>query len=744
MAQDPKHGADLDEGRLSVELLDSENAHLAWNGAHWTNPMSAANVVEVETPSMGTVSDDPAGHTDAVADVAAAERSRVHYDVYAASRTANELTGQTAVEGGAANVEGQTGEYTEEAAHVDTGDLEAAEFGRTQSQRLEADVRDVADQQSATEVRGPDNGGPAIADGQPEAFGSTRTTAISDDDGGDVAGDVDETIQAPQTQEASADAEEVIAEGSPGNLAVSHASGNEDGAITLDIGASFSAGTQNLQITISGVPAGATLSAGVNNGNGTWTLNAADLQGLNITPAADSDADFALTVTATGTDVNGASFSTNAGLNVTVNAVADDPTLSVNNAIGSEDGGITLDITSALTDIDGSESLSIVVSGVPTGATLSAGIDNGDGTWTLTQAQLTGLTLTPPSNSDADFVLTVTAISTEASNGSSAQTVGTINVRVDAVADAPTLTVSNATQVNPTPAIGLDITSALTDIDGSETLSIVISGVPTGAILSAGIDNGNGTWTLTQAQLAGLSITPPPGSGADFALTVTATSTEAANGDTAQTVGTINVTVTAVHGTAGDDVLTDSDGTDVIYGYDGDDQISGLAGDDLIYGGDGQDTIDGGAGRDTIYGGNDNDILAGGADNDQLYGDAGNDALYGGLGNDELQGGDGNDTLWGEDGNDVIYGGNGNDVAFGGVGNDTIYGNDGVDTLLGEAGNDRIYGGDGDDIIAGGTGNARSTAARGTTCSMRSARAKASTTITAAPASTLYSRTQIM
>ena len=35
------------------------------------------------------------------------------------------------------------------------------------------------------------------------------------------------------------------------------------------------------------------------------------------------------------------------------------------------------------------------------------------------------------------------------------------------------------------------------DTDGSETLPVVVSGVPTGASLSAGTDNGDGTWTLT-------------------------------------------------------------------------------------------------------------------------------------------------------------------------------------------------------------------------------------------------------
>src|SRR5207302_1804201 len=192
--------------------------------------------------------------------------------------------------------------------------------------------------------------------------------------------------------------------------------------------------------------------------------------------------------------------------------------LTVADATGNEDAAIARSICSALTDTDGSESLSITISGVPTGASLNHGIDNGGGSWTLTPAQLAGLTITPPANSDADFTLHVTATSTEA--GPSALGLGTastahdILVTVNAVADAPTLTVADATG-NEDAAIALSISSALTDTDGSESLSITISGVPTGASLNHGIDNGGGSWTLTPAQLAGLTITPPANSDAD-------------------------------------------------------------------------------------------------------------------------------------------------------------------------------------------------------------------------------------
>jgi len=355
----------------------------------------------------------------------------------------------------------------------------------------------------------------------------TLTVTAESTDEGDTATTVD-TIDVTVNPDADAP-----------TLTVSDASGTEDTAISLSVSSALTDtdGSETLEIVISGVPTGATLSAGTDNGDGTWTLTQAQLSGLTITPPADSDTDFTLTVTAESTD-GGDTATTVDTIDVTVNPDADAPTLTVSDAAGTEDTAISLSVSSALTDTDGSETLEIVISGVPTGATLSAGTDNGDNTWTLTQAQLSGLTITPPADSDTDFTLTITAESTD--GGDTATTVDTIDVTVNPDADAPTLTVSDASGTEDT-AISLSVSSALTDTDGSETLEIVISGVPTGATLSAGTDNGDGTWTLTQAQLSGLTITPPADSDTDFTLTVTAESTD--GGDTATTVDTIDVTV---------------------------------------------------------------------------------------------------------------------------------------------------------------------------------------------------------
>jgi large repetitive protein len=329
------------------------------------------------------------------------------------------------------------------------------------------------------------------------------------------------------------------------SLSLQAATGNEDTAIALNIASALvdTDGSETLSITIAGMPAGATLNKGTNNGNGSWTLTPAQLAGLTITPASNYSGSFNLTVTATSSE-NGTTANTQATLGVKVTGVADVPTLTVQAASGNEDTAIPLTITSALTDTDGSETLSVVISGVPAGALLSAGTYAGGGQWTLSAAQLAGLTITPPANYSGAMALTVTAVSTE-NSGSMTTKSAALNVTVAPVADQPTLSVS-AARGNEDTAISLSISSALVDTDGSESLSIRISGVPTGATLNQGTNLGGGIWSLTPAQLSGLKITPPANSDADFTLTVTATSTEAVGGGTASRNTTLAVTVDGV------------------------------------------------------------------------------------------------------------------------------------------------------------------------------------------------------
>jgi len=319
-------------------------------------------------------------------------------------------------------------------------------------------------------------------------------------------------------------------------LDVADASGNEDSAIALDIGAGLTDSSEVLSVTISGVPDGATLSAGTDNGNGTWTLSSGDLEGLTITPADDFSGSFDLGVTAQSADGEDVAVTTDS-LTVDVAGVADAPTLDVADASGSEDSAIALDIDAGLTDSN--EVLTVTISGVPDGATLSAGTDNGDGTWTLSSGDLEGLTITPADDFSGSFDLGVTAQSADGEDV--AVTTDSLTVDVAGVADAPTLDVADASGSEDS-AIALDIDAGLTD--SSETLTVTISGVPDGAILSAGTDNGDGTWTLSSGDLEGLTITPADDFSGSFDLGVTAQSAD--GDDVATTSRSITIDVAGV------------------------------------------------------------------------------------------------------------------------------------------------------------------------------------------------------
>ncbi|WNJ98798.1 cadherin-like domain-containing protein [Thalassospiraceae bacterium LMO-JJ14] len=387
-----------------------------------------------------------------------------------------------------------------------------------------------------------------------------------------VTADDDEPVQLFVEVDAAADA--------PTLDLTALATGSEDGAISLDISAAVTDtdGSESLSVTISGVPDGAVLSAGADNGDGTWTISSEDLasdptllDNLTITPPDDFAGTFDLGVTATSTEQNGGAMAETTGtITVNVDAVADAADLATQDAAGTEDQAIALNITAASTDVDGSESVSVTISNIPDGAVLTDGAGNEititGGSADLTTAQLEGLTITPPENSDGDFTLDVAVTTTDGEDTTTVN--GQLNVDVAADADAPTLDLTALATGSEDGAISLDISAAVTDTDGSESLSVTISGVPDGAVLSAGADNGDGTWTISSEDLASdptlldnLTITPPDDFAGTFDLGVTATSTEQNGGAMAETTGTITVNVDAV-ADAADLATQDAAGTE--------------------------------------------------------------------------------------------------------------------------------------------------------------------------------------
>ncbi|NEQ74343.1 MAG: tandem-95 repeat protein, partial [Okeania sp. SIO2C9] len=143
----------------------------------------------------------------------------------------------------------------------------------------------------------------------------------------------------------------------------------------------------------------------------------------------------------------------------------------------------------------------------------------------------------------------------------------TVGINVTPVADTPNLEISTPNvSGGQDESISLDITASLVDTSGSENLSITIAGVPEGATLSAGTDQGNGTWELTVEELENLTLIPSAAEQTEvlnFELTVTVTATETANSDTASESGVIAVEVTPLNSApiAGDDVFETNEDT---------------------------------------------------------------------------------------------------------------------------------------------------------------------------------------
>ena len=194
-----------------------------------------------------------------------------------------------------------------------------------------------------------------------------------------------------------------------------------------------------------------------------------------------------------------------------------------------EDTAIALDISATLVDTDGSETLSIVIAGVPTGATLSAGTNTGGGSWTLTAADLDGLTLTPAQDSTAQITLTVTATATETANNDTASTSGNLTITINSLNDAPVISfvagneTGSVNEGNPGDA-AITTTGQLTstDVDAAATAVWAVNGGGVGTYGSLGV-NQNGLWTYTlnneaanvQALAAGDDVTDT------FTITVT-------------------------------------------------------------------------------------------------------------------------------------------------------------------------------------------------------------------------------
>ncbi|MDZ7824630.1 MAG: hypothetical protein U5K75_11785 [Ahrensia sp.] len=289
----------------------------------------------------------------------------------------------------------------------------------------------------------------------------------------------------------------------------------------------------------------------------------ATLDSFTFTPAANDDSNVTLGVAVTATDSNGDTATTSSAHTLNVAAIADAPVGS-GTGTGNEDRAIAVPVSVGVSDTDGSETITQVMIEAPAGVVLGgfgpsgASVNQAGQTWTLTgtqaqiEAALAAMTATPPLHSDVDFDLTVTITASETMpNGGevttlSADTVITVPVIVNAVADAPTVSVgSGVFNTDEDTVVSLSgLSGSLVDTDGSEALSYEISGIPLGAALNGGTDLGAGVWSFTPAELAVLTFTPPTNWHA-INLTLTAIATEGNGNDQASNALPFQIVVEA-------------------------------------------------------------------------------------------------------------------------------------------------------------------------------------------------------
>ncbi len=277
------------------------------------------------------------------------------------------------------------------------------------------------------------------------------------------------------------------------------------------------------------------------------------------------------------------------GFVVTVTSEAD-VEITVADITVIEDLGapIPLNIDAAVTDIDGSEtitSISVAFSGLPTNGPTVLGdgtvLSGPTGTWTGDLAGLRALSVTSfPEHFSGIVAVEVTVVTNE---GDPAGTTDTFLLNVTPVAE-PTITLSvDATEANVTEfapdaysvkedtSFRLLIDAATPDVDGSESLTqVVIDNVPAGWLPSGAVPLAlfeSGAGDIASATFAGttLTITLNPGV-TSFAAALRVTPSTNTDRDVETIVGDdLVATVTAVDTAPGltDDVATDLDGTDV-------------------------------------------------------------------------------------------------------------------------------------------------------------------------------------
>lgn len=309
------------------------------------------------------------------------------------------------------------------------------------------------------------------------------------------------------------------------------------------------------------------------NSSGIYTVSAGNINKVTVVPGKDFSGDIKLSVTPISTEKNpiapgqGTAQGDKIELVINVNPVADDAKLTIRDIQGKEDTPLDLGSKISLAHLgdklDGSEQLFVRISGLPAGATLLLGdvavAQNAAGYYEVPFDRIGELKLQPPKNSNVDFDLIIkgvvkdTATLTDASGQTHTvvnekETAGqTLHVDLVGVVDRPDFILNGTDWTHEGIGKGYSITVAEdgqaplnfklvsgeladTPLDTSESLNLVLSGLPEGAkvfdasgkeltLTFAGLDaHGKPTYQVDVSDLGNLVIQPPHDSTEDLKL----------------------------------------------------------------------------------------------------------------------------------------------------------------------------------------------------------------------------------
>lgn len=340
----------------------------------------------------------------------------------------------------------------------------------------------------------------------------------------------------------------------------------EDGSVVTHLHASPGSAHGVLEIVISGIPDGWTVTGpGVfDSVAGTYTFTTASGADFGpgdnptFSPPADSDVDalnlvFSVTETDTDTGLTGSG----SGLfDIIVDAVADQPDITADDQSGDEGAVLSINLH-ALTGEevnhgagadDGSETITgYEISGVPDGFILSAGTMTSPGVYYLTPSEIAGLTITPGDSNffgSIDLVAKVFTSENPVSDtdfnfyNNDAEDKDTFTLTWNPVIHPPCIDVNHGIDdalVKEDGSVDVPITAQLgTNPGPHEFLTVTVTGIDPSWGFSAPVgdyDSSTGTWTVILAPGESLdtlmTFTPPADSDIDLTgLVATATSTD--------------------------------------------------------------------------------------------------------------------------------------------------------------------------------------------------------------------------